>query len=260
LARVGVSFIDVDQACNNAEKEISNFDFDTTHQAALTAWQKALSPVSITPGQGVNQDFQITFWSGIYRSLISPQDYTGENPLWASAEPYYDSFYCIWDSFRSIHSLITLIDPFSQIQMIRSLIDIYRHEGWLPDCRMSLCKGFTQGGSNADVLLTDMYVKLGESSMAHGVNWTTAYEALVQDAEVEPRNWNLEGRGGLRSWKSLGYIPINDVDPDGTGIMTRSVSRTVEYAYNDYCVAVLADALDHQADYSKYTNRSANWK
>jgi putative alpha-1,2-mannosidase len=125
---------------------------------------------------------------------------------------------------------------------------------------MSLCKGFTQGGSNADVLLTDMYVKLGESSMAHGVNWTTAYEALVQDAEVEPRNWNLEGRGGLRSWKSLGYIPINDVDPDGTGIMTRSVSRTVEYAYNDYCVAVLADALDHQADYSKYTNRSANWK
>lgn len=59
--------------------------------------------------------------------------------------------YCIWDSFRSLHPLLTIIDPESQTRMIRSLIDIYRFEGKLPDCRMSLCKGFTQGGSNADI-------------------------------------------------------------------------------------------------------------
>jgi len=156
--------------------------------------------------------------------------------------------------------LITLVDPRSQIRMIRSLLEIYRNEGWLPDCRMSLCKGWTQGGSNADVLLSDMYVKMGALSQESGVNWTTAYDAVVQDAEVEPRNWNVEGRGGLRSWKTLGYIPIDDYDPDGYGTMTRSVSRTVEYAYNDYCVAVLANALGNSADHEKYLNRSMNWR
>lgn len=63
--------------------------------------------------------------------------------------------------------------------MIRSLIDIYRHEGKLPDCRMSLCKGFTQGGSNADVVLADSFVK----GLKGGIDWATGYEAVVSDAE-----------------------------------------------------------------------------
>jgi putative alpha-1,2-mannosidase len=91
----------------------------------------------------------------------------------------YDSYYCIWDSYRSIHPLITLLDPVSQTRMVRSLIDIYRHEGKLPDCRMSLCKGFTQGGSNADVVLADSYVK----GLTGGIDWKTGYEAVVSDAE-----------------------------------------------------------------------------
>lgn len=140
LARVGVSFISESQACSNAEKEIPGYDFDGVHNAAQAAWAQKLGAISVVPG-GVSADFQTIFWSGVYRASISPQDYTGENPLWSSSEPYYDSFYCIWDSFRSIHSLITLVDPLSQSLMVRSLIDIYRHEGKLPDCRMSLCKG-----------------------------------------------------------------------------------------------------------------------
>jgi putative alpha-1,2-mannosidase len=66
--------------------------------------------------------------------------------------------------------------------MVRSLIDIYVHEGKLPDCRMSLCKGFTQGGSNADIVLADSYLK----NITAGVDWDKAYEAVVSDAEVEP--------------------------------------------------------------------------
>lgn len=65
--------------------------------------------------------------------------------------------------------------------MIRSLIDIYRFEGKLPDCRMSLCKGFTQGGSNADVVLADSYLK----GLKNGLDWETGYEAVVSDAEGE---------------------------------------------------------------------------
>jgi putative alpha-1,2-mannosidase len=140
LARVGMSFISEAQACANAEREIPRNNFDAVVAAAESAWRAKLDVITIEAG-GVGDSFLTTFWSGVYRSMISPQDYTGENPNWDSGEPYYDSFYCIWDSFRSIHPLLTLLDPQSQTLMVRSLLDIYRHEGWLPDCRMSHCKG-----------------------------------------------------------------------------------------------------------------------
>ncbi|KAK5711741.1 hypothetical protein LTR15_012336 [Elasticomyces elasticus] len=258
LARVGVSFISVGQACSNAETEIPDFDFDAVHTAAQQAWTNSLGVIDVTPGQGVNSSLQTVFWSGVYRSALSPQDYTGENPLWNSTEPYYDSYYCIWDSFRSIHSLITIVDPVSQVRMMRSLVDIYRHEGWLPDCRMSLCKGFTQGGSNADIILTDTYLKI--KSISDGMDWGTTYAALLTDAEDEPKNWAVEGRGGLTSWKNLHYIPTDDYDPYGVGPFTRSISRTVEYAYDDFCIAEMAQALGHTADAQKYLKRSAYWR
>ncbi|KUL89372.1 hypothetical protein ZTR_04466 [Talaromyces verruculosus] len=253
IARVGASFISVDQACSNGEKEIPDFDFDGTKQAAQNVWKGKLNVISID-ATGVSTDLQTVFWSGAYRALLSPQDYTGENPLWKSTEPYYDSYYCIWDSYRAIHQLITLVDPLSQSRMIRSLIDIYRHEGYLPDCRMSLCKGFTQGGSNADVLIAEAYLK-----NITDIDWATAYEAVIKDAEVEPLNWAVEGRGGLTSWKNLGYLPTDDFDPYGQGPLTRSISRTVEYAYDDYCIALLAKALGKSDDYEKYIKRATNW-
>ena len=83
--------------------------------------------------------------------------------------------------------------------MVRSLIDTWRHEGYLPDCRMSLCKGFTQGGSNADIVLVDAYLK-----NITGVNWDDAYDAIKTDALVEPNLWSVQGRGGLDSWNRLG--------------------------------------------------------
>jgi putative alpha-1,2-mannosidase len=141
--RVGMSFISEEQACRNAEREISNYDFDGTVKAAEKAWLEKFSVIELQPG-GVDDVLLRAFWSGVYRSMISPQDYTGENPIWQSSEPYYDSYYCIWDSFRSIHPLLTILDPHSQTLMVRSLLDIYRHEGKLPDCRMSFCKGRLQ--------------------------------------------------------------------------------------------------------------------
>ncbi|KAF7629438.1 hypothetical protein AFLA_013154 [Aspergillus flavus NRRL3357] len=253
-ARVGVSFMSVEQACSNAETELPNFDFANTVSAAESAWRDKLNVISVN-AEGISSDLQKVFWSGAYRAMISPQDYTGENPLWKSEEPYYDSFYCIWDSYRGVHQLLTLMDPLSQSRMIRSLVDIYRHEGYLPDCRMSLCKGYTQGGSNADVLIADAFLK-----NVSDVDWDTAYEAIVKDAEVEPANWGVEGRGGLRSWKGLGYIPTDDYDPDGSGLHTRSISRTVEYAYNDFCIAEVAKRMGHDSDYEKYLMRASNWQ
>jgi putative alpha-1,2-mannosidase len=92
LVRVGVSFMSVDQACRNAERELADFEFDKTVKLAEDAWRDKLSVIKVDAG-GVHRDMEVIFWSGIYRSMLSPQDYTGENPLWQSDEPYYDSFY-----------------------------------------------------------------------------------------------------------------------------------------------------------------------
>ena len=271
LARVGTSFISNDQACSNAEAGIPDFDFAATQQTAEAVWRQQLSPISIQP-DGASDSIQTIFWSGIYRTNINPQDYTGENPIWSSTEPYFDSFYwyayypdifdftlimaSTWDLFRSQLPFLTILDPSNLARMVRAYIDIYVHQGYLPDCRMSLCKGFTQGGSNADNVLVDAYVK----NVTAGIDYTTAYAAVVKDAEVEPIDWSNEGRGGLTSWKNLGYIPVEDLDYIGFGTFTRSISRTLEYGYNDFCISQLAQGLGNTADAEKYQGRSENWK
>lgn len=121
---------------------------------------------------------------------------------------------------------------------------------------MSLNKGYTQGGSNADVVLADTYLK----GLRDGIDWEDGYAAVVKDAEVEPYDWCCQGRGGLDSWKALGYIPVEDFDYKGFGTMTRSISRTLEYCYNDFTIAELADRLNHTTDVAKYQDRSTNWK
>lgn len=120
---------------------------------------------------------------------------------------------------------------------------------------MSLDKGYTQGGSNADVLMADGFVK-----NLTGVDWNLAYEAVVKDAEVEPFDWGVEGRGGLQSWHTLNYIPYLDYDYLGFGPPFHSISRTVEYANNDFSAATLAKGLGKQGDYEKYLQRSGNWR
>ncbi|CAI7656121.1 unnamed protein product [Penicillium pancosmium] len=255
-ARVGVSFISTEQACSNGESEVPNIegDFDKLRDEAKKAWGDKLGPIKVTPGNGASDDMLSAFWSGIYRTMLSPQDMTGENPLWESDEPYFDSFYCLWDAFRAQHPFLTIVDPQAQSRMVRSLIDTYKHEGWLPDCRMSLCKGWTQGGSNADVVLADAYVK-----NITGIDWELAYKAMVNDAENEPLEWSYEGRGGLQSWKSLNYIPFLDFDYLGFGTNSRSISRTVEYAYNDYCLSVVGQGIGKD-DHTKYLSRAGNWR
>jgi putative alpha-1,2-mannosidase len=255
LVRVGLSFISPSQACRNSESEIPKFEFDRVRRAAEAKWQKKFSVVTIT-SEGVDADLITIFWSGFYRTMLSPQDYTNENPLWNSTEPYFDSFYCIWDSFRSQHPFLTLVDPAEQARMVRALIDIYKHEGKLPDCRMSLCKGHTQGGSNADVVLADAYLK----NLGGSIDWHLAYEAVISDAEEEPKMWDYTGRGGLDSWKTLNFIPVHDADTKGNGLRTRSISRTVEFAYNDFCIAEMADKLGHVDDRAKYLTRAGNWR
>ncbi|KAK8191733.1 putative alpha-1,2-mannosidase [Phyllosticta capitalensis] len=252
--RQGMSFISADRACQNAESEIPDLinDFSRLRTEAENAWREKLSPISLDVGN-VSQDLQKNFWSSIYRTMISPQNYTGENSRWESPE-YWDSFYCLWDQFRSQLPFLTVLDPKIISSMARSLLYTYQNEGWLPDCRMSLSKGWTQGGSNADVVLTDAYVK-----NITGIDWDLAYKAMVNDAENEPLEWSKEGRGGLQSWKRLNYIPALDYDYLGFGTNSRSISRTLEYSYDDFCIGHLGRALGKDG-YETYFSRSGNWQ
>lgn len=255
LARVATSFISSDQACSHAETEIPNYDFNTVRSAATNLWRQKLSPITVST-TGVNKSYLTNFYSGIYRTFINPQNYTGENPLWKSSEPYWDSFYCIWDLFRSQMPFMTIVDPEAVTEQIRSLVDTYRHLGWLPDCRMSLCEGFTQGGSNADNVIGDAYLK----GLSGGINWEDAYAAVTNDALNEPFAWSNEGRGGIQSRDALGYVPVQDFDYIGFGTMTRSISRTLEYSYNDFVISQLATGLNKTSDVTKYQKASGDWK
>lgn len=91
-ARLGLSFMSSEQACNNAEGEIPDYDFDGVHEAAVEKWRSQLSPIKVD-STGVNSSFLVNLYSGIYRAYVNPQNYTGENPLWQSSEPYFDSYY-----------------------------------------------------------------------------------------------------------------------------------------------------------------------
>ena len=91
-ARVGVSLLSTQKACQNAEKEIPDYNFVGIRKRAEAAWREKLAPISVD-SWGVVDDFLVSFYSGVYRTMLSPQDYTGENPLWVSDEPYFDSFY-----------------------------------------------------------------------------------------------------------------------------------------------------------------------
>jgi len=244
LMKIGISFLSVEQARKNLDAEIPRFDFAATEAVAVGKWNQALSKVEIK--EAAPEQRQI-FYTALYHTMMAPTDRTGENPLWLDNEPYYDDYYAIWDIFRTSGPLLTLIAPERQTEIVRALVDLYRHEHALPDARSGNYNGRTQGGSNAVFMITDAYLK-----GLKGIDWQTAYEAEVNDAEVIPNGRVKEGRGGLDDWLKLGYVSVEGFD--------RPSSVHMEYAADDYEVALLAKGLGRNADYEKYLGRSANWK
>jgi predicted alpha-1,2-mannosidase len=241
--KIGISFVSVEQARRNLAAEIPDFDFDRLHRRAVYLWENSLNRITL---EGATPEQREMFYSALYHVILMPVDRSGENPLWQSSEPYYDDYYAIWDTFRTSAPLLTLIAPDRQTAMVRSLVDIYRHEGWLPDARSGNFNGRTQGGSNADIVLADAFVK-----HLPGIDWQTAYAGMVKDAENSPVDQIKEGRGGLDDWHKLGYVSIEGVDRPG--------SKQMEYAADDFALATVAKGLHRDSDYQKYLQRSQNW-
>ncbi|KAF9060398.1 glycoside hydrolase family 92 protein [Rhodocollybia butyracea] len=254
LARAGVSFISSEQACANAEEEIPDFDFDSVQTENRAAWNELLGRVQVDTTNVSTETIQLMY-SGLYRSHISPADYTGENPRWNSTEPYYDSYYCNWDTFRTLYSLIALHDPERFALIVRAMIDIQRHEGWLPECRGATNQQFIQGGSNGDPILGEFFVKFSEQAASLNVSADDLYTALLADAELQPPNWNLQGRQA-NAWKEFNYIPQDMFDAGGAN--TKQVSRTLEHAFGDFAISQVAKILGKTDDAAKYEQRAGN--
>jgi len=250
MIKIGVSFVSIEQAKKNAMTEVANFDFDGTRKAVVKAWDDELATVKI---EGGTPDERQQFATGLYHSMLMPVDRTGENPLWQSTAPYYDDFYCIWDTFRSSTPLLTLLHPKRVSAILQSLLDIQDHDHFFVDGRSGNFAGRTQGGSDAEMMFTDAFVK-----HLPGLDWGRVYRAMVHDADTESDDPIRYGRGDLDEWKRLGYLSIEHSDP--VGGPDRPGSRSMEYAANDYAVALLAKGLGHQAEAKKFITRAENWK
>ena len=259
LVRVGMSWVSAAAACRYAQAEIPDFGaidtFKRVSESARAAWRSILA-VMQPDTDGVSSDSLELFYSSLYRSFLAPVNVTGDNPRWDSAEPAYDSLYCLWDSARVIHPMWTIFHPAAQAEVVRAVVDIYRNLGFLPDCRMSTDKGFTQGGSNADMMLSDSFVK----GIRDRIDWNDGLAAMLKDANVEPPDWALEGRGAVAARNKHGYVPRGPEGSPATprAVAGRSASRTLEYAYNDFSIALVGAGLGRGDTYTEYVRRSAD--
>ncbi|KAI0152810.1 glycosyl hydrolase [Xylariaceae sp. FL1272] len=254
-SRVGISFMNTTKACNYIKDEIPTWSLNDTVNAAVEEWNTdVFSKIQVPLDDSQNVTDIRLMYSSLYFMHLMPSDRTGENPLWESEEPSWDDWYTFWDIFRCTTSLYHLIQPEYYTSMLRGVIDVWRFDGFLPDGRSGNWNGLVQGGSDADNTLADAYVKGLE-----GVNWTAAYQAMVKDAEVVPYNGYspidmtngiAQGRGALQDWLDFGYISSDS---------TRALSRSVEYALNDFAVAQVAKGIAPD-DVEKYLKRSAGWQ
>jgi predicted alpha-1,2-mannosidase len=254
-SRVGISFISYQKACNNLDAEIpADASLQTLVSAAKTAWNGEIFSKITT--SSTNASSLALLYTNLYGMNLIPSNRTGENPGWDSTEPYYDDIFTFWDLFRCSTALTHILNPVAYEEQIRSLIDIWRHDGFLPDARSSNFNGRTQGGSNADNVLADAYVK----GVRGSINWVDGYAAMVTNAEtvpkdnndpISPDSSNKEGRGALPDWLKYGYI---------TPTYNRAVSRAVEYSANDFGLSQVAAGLGKTADAEKYLKRSRNWR
>jgi predicted alpha-1,2-mannosidase len=243
--KIAISFISPQKAKQNLEQEVPHWSFEQLRAETENRWENLLKRIEIS--DDATPDQKKMFYTALYHTMLMPVDRTGENPKWTSDQPYYDDFYAIWDTYRSSHPLITLIAESRQVDIVKALLDIYKRDGYLPDARSGNCNGRTQGGSNAEVLIADAYVK-----GLKGIDYGLGLQAMLKDATVPPGgSEEKEGRGGLTDYNTLGYVSDRFV---------RAGNRTLEYAYDDYCIARVAKGLNRMNEYRRFLKQSNNWQ
>ena len=253
-AKVASSFISYDQAAINM-KELGNDSFDTLVQKGKDAWNDVLSKIEV---EGGNLDQYRTFYSCLYRSLLFPRkfyelDANGKvvhySPYNGQVLPgymYTDTGF--WDTFRCLFPFLNLMFPSVNKEMQEGLINTYKESGFFPEWASPGHRGCMVGNNSASVLV-DAYMK--------GVkveDLKTLYEGLIHGTENVHPKASSTGRLGYEYYNELGYVPY-DVK------INENAARTLEYAYDDWCIYKLAKDLKRpKKEIDLFAKRAMNYK
>ena len=259
-ARVGTSFLSVEQARANLRAEIPGWDFERVQKETAAKWNAKLGRLSV---EGATADQRAEVYTALYHALLYPREFS-------EGGRYYSAFddavhvgtsytaYSLWDTFRAEFSLQTLLAPERVDGMITALLQNYKEGGWMPKWPNPSYTNIMIG-THADSLVAEA---LGKGF--HGFDRELAWHAVLKDATTPPegdttRRWfdrephtPYEARGGLTYSKVLGFVP-NDKTAE-------SASRTLEDAYDDWCVAQVAKKLGKTAEYEFFLKRSLHYE
>ncbi len=251
-ARVAVSLISLEQARYNLETEIGNADFDAVAAQGQAEWNRELGRIEI---QGGTEAQRRTFYTGMYRAFQTPRaihekDPSGLNLHYSpyDGELHRGTLYAdngLWDTFRAQFPLLALIAPKRDGEIIRSFLNAYDEGGWIPKWPNP---GYSNVmiGTHADSVIADAYLK-----GIRDYDIEKAYTAIRKDA-TEPGTGRYKAREGILDYLKLGYVPADKVK--------ESAACTLEYAYDDFCVAQMARELDKKSDYRTFMDHSKNYK
>ncbi|MFC5863308.1 GH92 family glycosyl hydrolase [Acidicapsa dinghuensis] len=265
LVRIGTSFTSLAEAERNLSAEEPGWNFDAVRGRAEATWRQYLSRIEIEGGTPAQRT---TFYTALFHASLAPRIVSDTDGTYngfanegrvhhaASGSDYYDDF-SLWDTFRALHPLLTILDPQRDGQMIQSLVDKGRQGGFLPI--------FPTWNSYTSEMIGDHTVAVIYDAYAKGIrnfDVPEAYRLVRQNAFITPpRDQYVEGKGrrALASYLQYGYIPLEDEVPDAFH-RREQVSRTLEYAYDDFVASRFASALGHTDDAALLLKRSANWR
>ncbi|GAA94074.1 glycoside hydrolase family 92 protein [Mixia osmundae IAM 14324] len=258
--RVGVSFVSEEQACANADQEIGQDDFDTVLSKSRALWNEKLSRLEVDVDK-TSINVTKMLYSSSYRSFLTPSNATGErvgrfaDP--PSNRPFFDDIYTSWDTFRTATPWLSLHSPQDLGELVGTYLDGFQRFGYIEDARGEQLPGYAQGGSDAEPILSDWVVKYGSSFSVDGQEVMSALDA---DATNTPKQWIAGGGRENDLYEQYGYIPTNALVDGNSGVQTRQVSRTLEYAFNDFTVATAARAQGNPDRADFYFQRSLYYR
>ncbi|KAB2823010.1 MAG: glycoside hydrolase family 92 protein, partial [Paludibacter sp.] len=253
--KVGISYTSVEQARKNLKKEIPGWNFERAKENAEARWETALGKINVETDQR-NSEKLTTFYTALYHSLLFPGTFSDvdgkyrglDNKIHTAKGFTYRSDFSMWDTFRAQMPLLALIEPKRTHDVINTMIAQYRQGGWLPTPQQF-------GNSYTNDMIGDHPVSIILDAYRKGIrsfDVERAYEAVRKNAlETPPADHPSRGRVGLKEYMQFGYLPFDK--------MKESVSKTLEYAYNDWCVAQLANDLGKAADYKMFMERAGNY-
>ncbi|MCF0203520.1 MAG: glycoside hydrolase family 92 protein [Bacteroidaceae bacterium] len=270
LVKCANSFVSADGALNNMDCEQPGWDFEKTKTQLESVWQKEFDRIRI--GETFLCDRQkemlLQFRTAQYHAAFLPHDISdcdGRHPQFGStssipstSQGAYFMDFSAWDTYRALHPLLTIISPSLVGSMMNTLIGMYESTGWLPifPCWNSYTSAMI--GDHCAAILAEAAVK-----GIKGFDYRTAYEAMLKNATQTPAAESdyIEGKGrrALRSYMQYGCVPLEDTVPHAYH-KREQASRTLEYAYDDYCVAQMARLLADQKNYDLMLRRSGNWR